>query len=128
MTNKKGKDLKEKAPEKTVEKIDHSVHGLGNIAQSIADIMYFERRQLGEVTDEQQKQLLADARWVLNCIDKLNLMIVPIRDLRAERLKDKNELREIIHCFLEGINKPKDLAKDFPIDELVERIIDGRKV
>lgn len=68
------------------------------------------------------------SRITLQAIEKLNMMVVPRVDLNALRLTNKHGIMDCIRSFLESMNKPKDLAVDFPIEELAIRIMEGRTV
>ncbi len=102
------------------------------IGQSVSEILFYQTAVPGAVyadaPPEKHRELLYHAHVVLNALEKLNLMVVPVRDLRAERLADKAGMVEIVRSFMANMQKPKDLDKTFPIEEMVQRLIDGRKV
>lgn len=104
-----------------------------SLAQAIAEVVYYGDNaelvgKFQELPSEDQRKFLYAAHIILNAIEQLNMMVVPKRDLRAERLCDKHQLMDGIKLFLEGIQKPKDLAETFPIEELAVRLIEGRRL
>lgn len=119
------------APEATTRDLKAIPEAAGkSIWRQLTELMFYHEygtELTFEMADEARKSICSlKAQEVCLCIDQMNMMIVPKRDLNHERREDKQLIINVIRTFMEKMNHPKDLQKTFPIEELAVRIQEGR--
>lgn len=140
--NKGGKNVAE-APEAVKEPIVATEATAGAVGatpevaakplyQSLGEMLYYKEYGIDmpfvNASEITQKGCVSRAKAALICLDQMDLMVVPRRDLNAERLADKKGIIETITAFFKAMNHPKNLHEVVPVEELAIRIMEGRRV
>lgn len=137
--NKKGVNMdqqsKDNATEGIVEQAKAIATGLQpvkGVHQTLSEMLYYADVHANHdlpfesLGPEEQGSYISRGQFVLQCIDKMGMMLIPTRDLQAERLADKEGIVATIKAFIKTQSVPKDLETFFPCEELAIRILEGR--